>query len=272
MAIAPAPTHRPATPITYRLRIWEYLLRNWRPYFASTLGEALIAPVLYLLALGLGMGSLVNRNGTAALGGVPYMNYIAPALLVAAAVQVAMGESTFAAFGRFKWNRILWGITSTPVTPAQALDGHVLFIATRLLVSSAMYYLVLVVFGVAGGPSGLLMIPIAILCALACTVWVLTLTASIDDDGPMAFNLLLRFVVLPMTLFSASFFPITQLPWSVRWLAFFSPLWHGNELARASALGGLTGWQILGHVAFLVVMLATGFLMARRRFTRRLVV
>jgi lipooligosaccharide transport system permease protein len=108
--------------------------------------------------------------------------------------------------------------------------------------------------------------------ALGCAVWVLALTASIDDDGPMAFNLLLRFVVLPMTLFSASFFPITQLPWSVRWLAFLSPLWHGNELARASALGGLSWPQILGHLAFLLVMLVTGFLMARRRFTRRLVV
>jgi lipooligosaccharide transport system permease protein len=253
--------------------MWEYLLRSWRPYFASTLGEALIAPVLYLLALGYGMGSLVNRNGTAALGGVPYVDFIAPALLVAAAVQVAMSESTFATFSRFKWSRTLWGTTATPITPAQALDGHVLFIGTRLTLSSLMYYLVLLVFGVAGGPAGLLMIPVAVLCALACAVWVLALSAGVSDDGPMAFNLLLRFVVLPMTLFSASFFPITQLPWAVRWLAFLSPLWHGNELARDAALGGgLPGWAVLAHLVFLLVMLVSGFVVARRRFTRRLVV
>lgn len=261
-----------ATPGTYRLRMWEYLLRSWRPYFFSTLGEALLAPVLYLLALGFGMGSLVNRNGTEALGGVPYVDFIAPALLVAAALQVAIGESTFATFARFKWTRTLWGTTATPITPAQACDGHVLFIGTRLLISSAMYFVVLALFGVAGGPSGLLMIPIAMLCALSCAVWVLALSASIADDGAVAFNLLIRFVVLPMTLFSATFFPISQLPWAVRWLAFFSPLWHGNELARATALGGVPGWAIVGHLTFLVVLGASGFVMARRRFTRRLVV
>ena len=130
----------------------------------------------------------------------------------------------------------------------------------------------LLAFGAAGGPAGVLMIPIAVLCALSCAVWVLVLTASRDDEGAPAFNILLRFVVLPMTLFSASFFPITQLPWSVRWLAFFSPLWHGNELARAAALGGLGRPVMAIHLVVLLALFGSGFVVARRAFTRRLIV
>jgi len=88
----------------------------------------------------------------------------------------------------------------------------------------------------------------------------------------VAFNIVLRFGIIPMSLFSASFFPISQLPWVVRWLAFFSPLWHGNELARDAALGGLPPWRVGLHLVVLLALTTAGFLMARRQFERRLVV
>ncbi len=262
---------RPMSSWTYRWRVWEYLLRSWRPYFWSGLAEAAGAPLLYLLALGLGMGSLINKRGTAALGGVPYVQFIGPALLCAAALQVAFSEASFATFGRFKWHRTLWGITSTPVTPSVAADAHVMFFGTRLLFSAILYFLVLLIFRAAGGPAGLLMIPVAVLTALSCGVWIMALAATIDDDAAMAFNMVLRFGIMPMSLFSASFFPIDQLPVAVRWLAFCSPLWHGNELARGAALGGLPGWQVTLHLVVLLALSVTGFLFARRQFERRLV-
>jgi lipooligosaccharide transport system permease protein len=252
------------------VRVWEYLLRQWRPYFVSGLAEAVGGPLLYLVALGLGMGSLVNARGTAVLGGVRYVDYIAPALLCAAALQIAFGECAFGTFGRIKWQRTLWGITATPVTPAIAADAHVMYISTRLALSSVLYYLVLLAFGAAGGPAGVLMIPVAVLTAMSCGVWILALSATIDDDAPTAFNMVLRFGVIPMSLFSASFFPISQLPWAVRWLAVCSPLWHGNELARDAALGGLPGWRVAMHLAVLVALFAAGFAVTRRRFELRL--
>jgi lipooligosaccharide transport system permease protein len=259
-----------ATAWTYRIRVWEYLLRQWRPYFVSGLAEAVGGPLLYLVALGLGMGSLVNARGTAVLGGVRYVDYIAPALLCAAALQIAFSECSFGTFGRIKWQRTLWGITATPVTPEIAADAHVLYISTRLSLSATLYYLVLLAFGAAGGPAGLLMIPIAVLTAMSVGVWILALSAVLEDDAPMAFNLVLRFGVIPASLFSASFFPISQLPWAVRWLAVCSPLWHGNELARDAALGGLPGWRVAMHLVVLVVLLVAGFAVARRRFRIRL--
>lgn len=274
--IAPAPASpggvrvRPVTTWTYRARVWEYLMRQWRPYFVSGLAEAVGGPLLYLVALGLGMGSLISARGTAVLGGVRYVDYIAPALLTAASLQIAFSECAFGTFGRIKWQRTLWGITATPVTPEVAADAHVMYIATRLTLSATLYYLVLLAFGAGGGPTGLLMIPIAVLTAMAVGVWILALSAVLDDDAPTAFNLVLRFGVIPMSLFSASFFPIGQLPWAVRWLAVCSPLWHGNELARDAALGGLPGWRVALHLVVLLALFGAGFAVARRRFRIRL--
>ena len=84
----------------------------------------------------------------------------------------------------------------------------------------------------------MLMVPVGVLTGLACAVWVLALGARMRSEGG-AFNILFRFVLVPMTLFSGSFFPITEMPLAIRWLAWISPLWYGNELARGAALGGL---------------------------------
>ena len=265
----------PATPARTpggRYLVWEYLVRCWRRYLVSSLAEAVGTPLLYLLALGVGLGTLIDSGpNPQALGGVDYVDYIAPALLVAAAVQVGMGESSYPAYSRFKWTRVFWGITATPVTPAQVCEGELLFIATRMLAGSSLYYLVLLAFGAAGGPAGLLMIPIGALTGLACAVWVLALGAWMRSEGG-AFNVVFRFVLIPMTLFSGSFFPITEIPLAIRWLAWLSPLWHGNELARGAALGGLGPWSALGHLAYLTALLVAGYLVARRSYRVRLIV
>jgi len=255
-----------------RYLVWEYLVRCWRRYLVSSLAEAVGTPLLYLLALGVGLGALIDAGpDQQSLGGVSYLDYIAPALLVAAAIQVGVGESSYPAYSRFKWTRVFWGVTATPVTPAEACEGEAIFIATRMLAGSTLYYLVLLAFGAAGGPTGVLMIPIAVLTGIACAVWVLALGARMRSEGG-AFNVLFRFVLVPMTLFSGSFFPITEIPPALRWLAWVSPLWHGNELARGAALGGLEFWPAVGHLAYLAALLAVGLVVARRCYRSRLVV
>ena len=258
-----------------RYLVWEYLVRCWRRYLLSSLTEAVGAPLLYLLALGVGLGTLVDSGPGAdagtALGGVPYLQYIAPALLVAAAVQTGMGEASYPAYSRFKWSRVFWGVTATPVSPTEVCDAQGLFIATRLLAGSTLYYLVLLVFGAAGGPAGVLMIPVGVLTGIACAVWVLALGAHMRSEGG-AFNVVFRFVLVPMTLFSGSFFPIAEIPLAIRWLAWISPLWHGNELARAAALADVQWWPAIGHLGYLTALLVCGLMMARRRYRARLVV
>jgi lipooligosaccharide transport system permease protein len=255
-----------------RFVVWEYLMRCWRGYFVSSLAQAVGTPLLYLLALGVGLGALIDSGPNAqSFGGISYLDYIAPALLVAAALQTGVGESSYPAYGRFKWTRVFWGVTATPVTPLQVCDGEALFIGTRLLVGSALYYLVLLAFGAAGGPAGLLMVPVGVLTGLACAVWVLALGARMRSEGG-AFNILFRFVLVPMTLFSGSFFPITEMPLPIRALAWISPLWSGNELARGAALGGLGFWPAVGHLLYLIALLAVGAMVARRCYRARLIV
>ena len=247
-------------------------MRCWRRYLLSSLAEAVGTPLLYLVALGVGLGSLIDAGpDPQSLGGVSYLDYIAPALLVAAAVQVGVGESSYPAYSRFKWTRVFWGVTATPITPAQVCEGEVLFIATRTVAGSSLYYLVLLAFGAAGGPAGVLMIPVAVLTGLSCAVWVLALGARMRSEGG-AFNVLFRFVLVPMTLFSGSFFPITEIPLVLRWLAWLSPLWHGNELARGAALGGPGFWPSVGHLAYLLTLLVAGLITARGCYRTRLIV
>ncbi len=254
------------------LLVWEYLIRGWRRYLLSSTAEAVGAPLLYLLAMGVGLGTLVDRGGrTAALQGVSYLQFIAPALLVAAAVQTGMNEASYPTFARFKWQRIFWGISATPITPRQIADGQLLYYLTRMATGSALYYLVVAAFGAAGRPLGVVMIAVGTLTGLSCAVWVMVVSATLRGEGG-AFNVIFRFVLIPMTLFSGSFFPIAQLPLVVRWLAWLSPLWHGNQLARA-ATGTHGDWpSSFGHLAYLAALAVVGVAVARRRFEKRLVV
>ncbi|GGL84828.1 ABC transporter permease [Nakamurella endophytica] len=251
----------------------EYLVLGWRRYLVSSLSEAVGAPLLYLLALGLGLGALVDRgSGGGALGGVGYLDYIAPALLTAAALQVGVGESAYPAYSRFKWTRVFLGISATPVSPRQIADGQLLFVALRVVTGAVLYYLVLLAFGAAGGGWGPLMVVSGTLTACGCAAWILALDSVLTSEGGV-FNVLFRFVIVPMTLFSGSFFPVDRIPAALRWVAWVSPLWHGNELARTAALGGAAGVpaaRLLLHAVVLLALLGTGVAVARRGFDRRL--
>ncbi len=263
------PTVTQAPPGGARM-VLEYLLLVWKRSIVTTSVVAVGTPVIYLLALGFGLGTLVNKGpGAGSLGGVSYVEYLAPALLTSAALATGVSEAAYPVYARFKWTRVFWGIAASPISPAQIADGQVLFLATRLSATSLLYYLVTVAFGVAGRPAGVLMVPVAVLTGLSCAVWMMVLAAVMRREGT-AVNLVMRFVVIPMTLFSGSFFPIDRIPAAVRPLAWISPLWHGNELARAAALGHGHPLATAGHLVVLVALTAAGLVVARRRFTVRL--
>ncbi|WP_431929036.1 ABC transporter permease [Amycolatopsis tucumanensis] len=244
---------------------WAWYRRYWKSNVYST-G---LQPLLFLLAMGLGFGSQVQAGP--ATGGLSYVHYIAPALLVSAAMQNAVGESTYPVLSGFKWQKDYLAVTATPVTPGQVLGGHVIWVTLRLLLSGAVYALIAVPFGAWLNAGAVLVVLVGAVTGLACAAPVTALAATTYDEG-VRFNAVFRFVVMPMTLFAGTFFPIEQIPVALRWLAWISPLWHGNELARGVTLGGLELLPALGHLAFLAALFTVGALLARHYFYRRLVV
>ena len=235
--------------------LWIWYRRNWR----ATVVSSLLQPLLMLVAFGVGFGSLIDRSARAAqaTGGVPYLMYLAPALLAVSAVQTAAFESSYPILSAFKWRRTYEGIVATPITPGQLAIGQLTWIALRLTMSGAVYLLVVTLFGAVGGPGVLAGLVFAVLCGMAFSAPMVAFSASQEREGG-AFSAIFRFVVLPMTLFSGTFFPISQLPRVVQPVAWISPLWHGTELARGITLGTLRAWPAAGHVAYLAALLVVG--------------
>lgn len=248
---------------------WATYRRTWR----GSVFSDFLAPVLFLAGLGFGLGSLVDSSsGSAdggALGGAPYAVFVAPGVLAAQAMQAAVAETTFPVMGALKWNRTYHAMLDTPVTTADVVTGHLAWVALRLVVTTSIFLGVAAALGAVRHPGALAAVPVAVLTGMAFAALTYAMAARTESD--QAFNLLLRFVVLPLFLFSGVFFPLDQLPGPLRAVAWATPLWHGVDACRALALGTATAPRVLGHVAVLVAYLVLGVVLARRGLRARMV-
>ena len=249
------------------LRAYEHWLAQYKRVWRGTIGTSLVNPLLYLAALGVGLGTIVDQSQNAPAG-VPYLDYIAPGLLAAAAMQTAATESSWPVMGAIKWTRTYYAMTATPLTERDVLIGHQLFVITRVLTASAAYLIVVAAFGAVHSWLGLLAIPAAVLIGTAFSMPMAAYSASVEHDH--SFPPIFRFLIVPMFLFSGTFFPVQQLPLAFELIAYVTPIWHGVELCRGLTLGTLELLPALGHVAYLLVWTVGGFALARRTYKRRL--
>lgn len=246
---------------------WMWYRRGWR----ATVVSSVLQPLLLLVAFGVGFGSLVDGGGRALefTGGVPYLVYLAPGLLAMSAVQTAGFESTYPVLSGFKWQQIYWGMAASPLTPGQIAVGHLSWIGLRMLSAGAVYVLVITLLGGVVGGSIVVSLLCATVCGLAFAALVMAFAAVVRNEGA-AFSAFFRFVLIPMTLFAGTFFPVDRLPAWVRPVAWVTPLWHGTELSRGVALGTLRLLPGLGHLGYLLMLLALGVGLSRWRFRVRL--
>lgn len=235
--------------------------KGWR----ATVVSSVLQPVLFLVAFGVGFGSLVNGGP----GGVSYLAYLAPGLLAMSAVQTAAFESTYPVLSGFKWQKVYWGMAASPMTPGQIAVGQLCWIVARMFSSGLVYVVIIVLLGGGAGFGIVISLLVATLCGAGFAALTMAFAATVENEGT-AFATFFRFVLVPMTLFAGTFFPVSELPAWLRPLAWVTPLWHGTELARAAALGTLRWWPALGHLGYLLVLLVAGIWLARWRFVTRL--
>lgn len=252
------------------LAVTEYRLRNMWKWKTAIIIYGLGGPFLYLASIGIGVGSLVDANNGAGLDGVPYLTFLAPALLASAAIQGTQDEAVFPVLQGFIWEKLFFGMHATALTPKQIANGVLLAALVRAVFTSTMYWAVLLLFGAVTVSSAFTLIPAATFAGMAFGAFVMWIAARvINEDG--FFAVFGRFVVTPMFLFSGTFYPLETLPWAVQWIGWVSPLWHATELGRAFSYGdGFGSPNALLHVGALSMMFISGLVLSHRQFEKRL--
>lgn len=249
----------------------EARLRTMRSYLQTMIATGIGTPVIYLYALGVGLATLVDANmGSGANGGVSYLIFVAPALLCSAALTIATEEFSYPIMLGFKWNPTFFAMNAAPMSGGQIINGVTISVIIRLVAQSAVYYAFMLVFGAVPGPFGWLTIGISVLTGMSLGALLMAYATHLKEDKGQ-FNYIMRFGVIPMTLFSGTFFPLSTLPVWLHWIGWISPLWHGVELSRVVSYGYEEPvWLSIVHVAYLVLLVVVGWVLARRLAVKRL--
>ena len=250
------------------LRVFEGHARHYRHTWRGTSFSTLVTPVLFLSAMGLGLGSLVDAGRSAGLGGVDYLTWLAPGLLAGAAMQNGAGDGSFPVIAGIKWLKTYDAALNTPIRPADLALGNLTWATLRATAAALVYVFVATAFGAMQLGRGLLAVVPAVATAAGFCAAISAVTARMQTDQGLA--AVQRFLVVPLFLFAGTFFPVSQLPDHIQWVVWFVPLWHGVELARALALGAAPAGSWAVHVAVVVGFLVVGTYASVRSFDRRL--
>ena len=256
-----------ASPVSTIGRVFEHRFLQYRRTFRSSIFSSFLSPIMFLTAMGLGLGAYVSDS--AAIGGVPYLVFLAPGLLAATAMQSASFEATFPIMGGLVWNRIYHAMYATPISPRDIALGNLAWIVARLTLITTTFTLVIVLFGAAESPLIVFAIPAAVLTGMAFAGPIAAFSAT--QKTPARFAAIFRFGITPLFLFSGTFFPISTLPAPLEFVAWLTPLWHGVTLCRDLTLGTVSPDDLL-HLAYLLACVTAGLVSARVTYRRRLTV
>jgi lipooligosaccharide transport system permease protein len=240
---------------------------QYRRVWRGTAITSIVNPVFYLGALGVGLGTLVNKSAGNSLG-VSYIDFVAPGMLASTAMTIGSGEASWPVMGSIKWTRQYFAMLATPIGTRDIVLGHQLWMTARVASTSIVYLAVIAAFGGVNSAFGILALPSAVLVGAAFTTPFAAYAATVDSDA--AFVPVNRFIVVPMFLFSGTFFPVSRLPLPLEWLAYATPLWHGVELCRMFTLGHVHALAAFGHTAYLLVFVVFGYAWALRTYAARL--
>ncbi len=254
-------------PLTLMLRATEREARVWAKLWKAGVFSSFVAPVLLLVAMGIGLGGLVDADRRE-LEGLEFLAFVTPGLLVATAMQTAAGNSMWPVMAGHRWVGFHYAQVASPMGAGDVYGGLVLWIGARTILQSAVFLAAGAVLGGVASWWGLFAVPVAALTAVAFGAPLAAFAATQDSDA--AFNVILRVVIVPLYLFSGTLFSVDQLPVTLRVITKLFPLWHGVELARDATTGSAEISAVVGHVVVLFAFISLGWWWGKRAFARRL--
>ena len=251
-------------------RVVEVRARTYARTWRASVFSSFVNPALLLGAMGLGLGTLVDAASLGSAGPVGYLQFIAPGLLAANAMQTAASESAWPVLGGLKWTRSYPTALATPISVGDLTAGHLIWTGVRIFQVSLVFAGVAILLGGMPAAAGLAGVLPATLCGLAFAgpiTWFTLFTMS-----ETALSAMFRLFVIPVFLFSGTFFPIDRLPDWIQPVVPLTPLWHGVELTRSITTDIETAWPAVLHLAVLVIVGAAGAAGTHRLMRRRLLV
>ena len=218
-------------------------------------------PVFYLLALGIGLGSYIGGVTDTQGNAIPYAAYIAPALLAVSAMNGAIYDSTWNVFFKMHFGKLYQGMLATSLGPLDVALGEISLALLRGAAYGTTFLLVMQTLGLNLSWTALLALPAILVIAFGFASLGMGITSYLKTFQQMEW---IQFAMLPMFLFSATFYPLTVYPEAVQWVIQALPLWHGVELVRGLTTGAV-GPEMLIHVLYFAVMIAIGLVFTTRR-------
>jgi lipooligosaccharide transport system permease protein len=244
--------------------IWNRELQLFARYWRPTTFSAVLEPTVYFLALGLGLGMLIDQ-----VDGIPYVQFVGTGIVASAAMAAAVFPGMFNTFVARVFQKVYDGILATPISPPELVLGEATWIAVKAgLYACAPLLITILFFGLAPAPTMVIVPFVAILTGLGFAFfgqWVSGVVSSIDS-----FQYVTSALITPLFLVSGIFFPLTNLPPIARTLAHLNPLFHSVQLVRDASFDAL-GAADLWHAAFLAGFALAMGVLAVRRMTVRLI-
>ncbi len=245
-------------------RVWQ---RNFtvytKLYKSSSLVFNFVEPVLYLLALGFGLGAFVKE-----INGVPYINFIAPGIIASSTMFATASECSYGTYVRMTYQKTFDAILATPVNIDDLVAGELMWGAAKSVLYGTIIMIVLFMFGLIESPLLILAIPVLFVSGLIFAE--ISVIAAALVPGIDSFSYFFTILLTPMFLFSGIFFPLDSLPPVVSKIAFFTPLYHLVNICRSFSSGSLNAaiWDIVWLLAAAALLAPYPFRLMRRRIIK----
>ncbi|HJR92906.1 MAG TPA: ABC transporter permease [Acidimicrobiia bacterium] len=243
--------------------------RTWRGRVISTF----VNPVLFLAGLGIALGSMVDAGSGEAQLPIPYITFAATGLLAATAMQTGYGEGAWPIMAGIKWRKSFDAVLATPLGVGDLVSGYLVWGAIHLAFTLGVYAAIAVLFGAIEPLPALVALVPAVLCGVAFQAASVAFTSRLENETGL--TSMMRFGIMPMFLFSGTFFPVSQLPDWMEPVAALTPLFHGVELVRKLALPEagppvVSTMPLWIHGAYLIAITLIAWLLAIRWLSKRL--